>query len=335
MTRIASILIGFTPFHLLPMLELVSEAQGDVYLFHPDMRVDIAQGLRTRVSFLGGGDTPRGPRVLRYLRAGSEIDRILREHDDVALYAPHPFNPLANYALFHPRAGRRYIYQDGILNYYDARNPLASSKWIMRQKIKATLAGMPYTVYQGHLSGVDALPIAGGYFTHPHMIARAARFPLVKRLHLAAASLAGQTAHGGVLFLDQPIEQVVGSDKAALLRARTFAYVERLGGTVIYKPHYTQKVVARPAEWQVLGDTLASLPAEEVIARTEVSQVVSYFTSALANIAVMYPGIVCHATAADVVPITVDGRPTSLAELFEGFGVRVVRLDAALGSGVD
>ena len=328
MARVASILIGFTPFHLLPLLELAGEAQGELHLFHPDLRPEVVQALRPGVSFLGGCDAPRGPRVLRYLRAGREIDRILREYGDVALYAPHPFNPLANYALFHPRAGRRYIYQDGLLNYYDARSPLASWKWRLRQKAKAALAGMPYTVYQGHLSGVDVLPVAGGYFTHPHMIARAARFPLVKRLHLSAASTQERPADGGVLFLDQPIEQVVGHDQASFLRERTFAYVESLGGNVIYKPHYTQKAVAPPARWRRLDDALAALPAEDVVARLGVSQVVSYFTSALANIVVTHPDIVCHATAADAVPITIDGRPSTLAELFEGFGVRVVRFDA-------
>lgn len=328
MARIASILIGFTPFHLLPMLELAGEAQGELHLFHPDLRADVLQALGPRVSYLGGCDAPRGPRVLRYRRAGREIDRILREYDDVALYAPHPFNPLANYALFHPQAGRRYIYQDGILNYYDARSPLASWKWRLRQKAKAALAGMPYTVYQGHLSGVDVLPVAGGYFTHPDMIARAARFPLVKRLQLAAAAAPERPAEGGVLFLDQPIEQVVGNDKAAFLRARTFAYVERLGGKVIYKPHYTQKAVTPPPRWRMLDEALAALPAEEVVAKLGVNQVVSYFTSALANIVVTHPDIACHATAADAVPITIDGRPSTLAELFEGFGVRVVRFEA-------
>lgn len=328
MARVASILIGFTPFHLLPMLELVGEAQGEVHLFHPDLRDEVARALGPQVSFLGACDASRWPRVLRYSRAGREIDRILRDYDDVALYAPHPFNPLANYALFHPRAGRRYIYQDGILNYYDARSPLDAWKWRLRQKAKAALAGMPYTAYRGHLSGVDALPIAGGYFTHPDMIARAARFPLVKRLHLAAAASQGQSVQGGVLFLDQPIEQVVGGEKAAFLRMRTFAYVERLGGDVIYKPHYTQKGAAPPAGWQTLDKALAALPAEEVAARLGVSQVVSYFTSALANILMTHPQIACHATAADAVPITIDGRSSTLAELFEGFGVRVVRFDA-------
>jgi len=331
MRGIASIIIGFTPFHQMPMLQVVRLAEGDIHLFHPMLGQDFIEKIGDGPTYLGGCDAPHAMRLGKYIRAGQQIDRVMRQYEDVALYVPHPFNPLANYAFFHSRECRRYIYQDGILNYYDARNPLASTKWRVRQVAKAAAVGLPYKFYTGHLSGIDDAAVSGGYFTHPEKVVRASRFPLLERIHFESSEgVATATARKCTLFLDQPIEEVVGRDVATELRRRTVEYTGELGGPVLYKPHYAQKErVSLGRGWEILDAELCKLPAEEVVSRLGVCHVVSFFTSALANIAMCHPDITCHATAADVVPITIDGRVSTLAEMFSGFGVNVVSFSAS------
>ena len=57
--------------------------------------------------------------------------------------------------------------------------------------------------------------------------------------------------------------------------------------------------------------------------------VVSFFTSALVNIAMGSGTTTCHATAAGIVPVSVDGRATNLGEVLSSLGVTVVDLSRA------
>lgn len=324
----ASIIVGFTPFHLLPMIEVLQAMEGDAYFFHPsadDPRIGAAG--RCPV-FLGMCDDPHRRRIEKYFRAGRDIDKITKRYGEVDVYVPHPFNPLSNRAFFHPRASGRFIYQDGLLNYYDALSPLSSFIPRARQIAKAAAAGLPYQAYAGHLSGVDSRTISGGFFTHPGRIVRAGRFPMLRQLHFGRGNVGNRpAADGGTLFLDQPIEEVVDAGVARELRRQTLDYVNRLGGRVYYKPHYSQKDArCFDAAWRPVGRELGALPAEWVAPKLGVANVVSFFTSALANVAMSNDAVTCHATAAHAVPISIDGRRTSLAELLSGFGVRTVDL---------
>ncbi|MGH8117929.1 MAG: hypothetical protein ACREPJ_11625 [Rhodanobacteraceae bacterium] len=252
----------------------------------------------------------------------------MRSGRHVDLYLPHPFNPLANYAFFHAGNCDRFIYQDGILNYYDARTPLDGIATRVRQRGKGLAVGARYHMYEGHLSGIDAVPVAGGFFTHPDRIVGRAKFPSVQRLafhHDVDTEEAG-TRHD-TLFLDQPVELIVGPDRAPELRRHTIEYVNSLGGRVLYKPHYAQgRTVSRDPGWVPLAPDLISLPAEWAVARLNVANVVSFCTSALVNIAMAESTIACCATAAKQVPVSVDGRLTDLGEILSGLGVRVVSL---------
>ncbi len=146
--------------------------------------------------------------------------------------------------------------------------------------------------------------------------------------HEAGASEA--TRSRDTLFLDQAIESAVGAARAQTIRRRTAEYVNALGGRVFYKPHYAQgRVATRDRSWTPLDPTLNALPAEWVVARMGFANVVSFFTSALVNIAMGSGTTTCHATAAGVVPVSVDGRATNLGEVLSGLGVTVVDLSRA------
>lgn len=328
MTAAAAIVMGFTPFHLLPMRELMALAEGELHVFHPMAGESGVFEAKRGAVFLGKCDSPNRSRWAKYFQARHDIDEIMGRGQHVNLYLPHPFNPLANHAFFHAGACSRFIYQDGILNYYDAAVPLASLASRLRQRVKGLAVGSGFRTYGGHLSGIDALPVTGGFFTHPARIVRAEKFPLLNYLHFNRDGGGEEIASGcDTLFLDQPLESLVRRQRAQELRRRTVEYANSLGGRVYYKPHYAQgRETSLDPKWTPLVPELSKLPAEWVVGRLGVTNVVSYCTSALANIAMSHESITCHATAANLIPVLVDRRPTTLAEVLSGLGVNIVDL---------
>lgn len=321
----SAIIIGFTPFHLLPMRELLAAIEDDLHVFHPMADQIRALAAGRRVKFLGGCDSAARSRWARYFHARREIDRLM-DRGQVDLYVPHPFNPLSNHAFFHAGPSRRFIYQDGILNYYDAAPPLASLSARMRQRAKASVIGARYRMYGGHLSGIDNGPVAGGFFTHPDRIVRSEKFSSLRRLEFRSEGGSAEP-RADVLFLDQPLESILDAARSRELRRRTIEYANALGGRVYYKPHYAQgQAVSFAPGWTALAHDWNVLPAEWVVGRLRPAHVVSYCTSALANIAMSDNAIACHATAANLIQVSVNGRPTTLAEVLSGLGVSAVGL---------
>jgi|GEM_PF-2787967 len=313
---------------MIPMMELTQSVLGDVFLFHPMLDISRLSGFGGNPRFLGACNRQSAGRLWKYARAGREIKDLVQSAGkscDVDIYVPHPFNPLSNYAFFLSERSGKYIYQDGILNYYDATSPLDSRSCLLRQKAKAAIIGLPYRAYAGHLSGIDTTAIAGGFFTHPERIVHTNRFNSIQKLHLHPGP-AGSSAESqsGTLFLDQSIEESIGNPAASALRLHTISFVNGLGGPVVYKPHYAQKTKSPPdPSWQALDSHSRSLPAELLVAKLGIKSVVSFYSSALANIALNYSDINCYATAAVAIPVSIDGRSTTLAEVLSGFGVKI------------
>lgn len=321
-----AVIIGFTPFHLLPMRELMATVEGDLHVFHPMADQIRVLAPQRRPTFLGRCDSSHRSRWVRYFQARRDIDRLMARDEQADLYIPHPFNPLSNYAFFRPEPNRRFIYQDGILNYYDAATPLSSISKRLRQRAKAAALGVRFRMYDGHLSGVDCRPVAGGFFTHPDRVVAAEKFPVLRRLDFKHEPQPREAlARHDVLFLDQPVESLVGTERARDLRRRTIEYTNALGGRVFYKPHYTQgRVTSFDHGWLPIAPELSALPAEWALARMNVAHVVSFCTSALANIAASDSAVTCHATAANMIRVSVNGRCTTLGEVLSGLDVKVV-----------
>lgn len=313
---------------MIPMMELTQSVPGEVFLFHPMLDISHLSGFSGNPRFLGACNRQGAGRLWKYARAGREIKDLVQSAGkscDVDIYVPHPFNPLSNYAFFLSERSGKYIYQDGVLNYYDATSPLDSRSCLLKQKAKAAVIGLPYRAYAGHLSGIDTTAIAGGFFTHPERIVHADRFNSIQKLHLHPGPAdSSAESQSGTLFLDQSIEESIGNPAAGALRLHTINFVNGLRGPVFYKPHYAQKTKSPPdPAWQTLDSHLRSLPAELLVAQLGIKSVVSFYSSALANIALNYSDINCYATAAVAIPVSIDGRSTTLAEVLSGFGVKI------------
>lgn len=322
-----SILIGSTPTHLIPMLEVADQLPGNVHLFHPEAQ-RIPQRYRGGLAFLGGCERPDRSRLHKYMAAGMSLRRILAKGANATVCVPHPFNPLSNFACFAPGAKDFRIYQDGILNYYDAANPFGRKFMLARRRLLALGALLPYRAYEGHLSGIEARPVSTGYFTHPEHIVLKERFSRVSALKFDV-SLAPINQDGAdravTLFLDQPIERFVPAERVQPLRRLAQEVVGSMGCPVLYKPHFTQRQPFGLAPgWKVASDDEMALPAEEIPAIRPVGAVVSFCSSALASIRLLQPKVRCIAIGAAAVPVQIDGEVKTMADLLSKLGVETI-----------
>src|SRR5690606_25183026 len=94
-----SLLVGFTPTHLIPMLEVAALLPQPVWLFHPDAQ-RIAPENRGSFRFIGSCHQSRRTRAQKYLAASRQLKHLLRQGEDAVVCVPHPFNPLSNHAFF-------------------------------------------------------------------------------------------------------------------------------------------------------------------------------------------------------------------------------------------
>lgn len=327
MNGTTSVLIGFTPTHLIPMLEVARDLPGRVWFFHPEAQ-RIPQHMRGGLSFLGGCERAGRSRLRKYVMAGLSLRRILRKGRDAVVCIPHPFNPLTNFAFFAPGAKEVRIYQDGILNYYDAANPFSKASVLTLQRLKAAAALMPYRPYTGHLSGIEAREVSTGYFTHPKLVALPARFARIVRLAFDASIQPSDQAPCDepiTLFLDQPIERSVSFATAESCRELARDFAESLGRPVVWKPHYTQRstFVARKG-WRAATAAEEAMPAEGMLAGRRIETVVSFFSSALANIRMSRSDVRCVAVGAAMVPVWINGEERTMADLLGKFGVETI-----------
>lgn len=325
MTQTA-VLVGFTPTHLIPMLEIVRGLDRELWLFHPEAE-KIPMHLRRGLNFLGRCDDPHRSRSLKYTAAGISLRTILCRGAEALVCVPHPFNPLSNFAFFAPGTAEVRLYQDGVLNYYDASSPLGDRRVLFRRRLKAAAALLPYRAYSGHLSGTDARPISVGYFTHPELAVQPESFGRMSKLAFdtAISSQPPSTDEACVLFLDQPIERLMPQADAKTIREQAYAYADSLGAKVLYKPHYTQHSATVPKlGWQQVSAEESALPAEELPAIRKVAAVVSFCSSALANIHLARPHVRCVAFGASKVPIRISGCVRTMADLLDSLGVQTI-----------
>jgi Alpha-2,8-polysialyltransferase (POLYST) len=324
----ASVLIGFTPYHLIPMLEIAKSLNGSIYFFHPDVSSNEVRGLQLNLIFLGSCELVTRKKFFKYFIAAQELKRLLSQREDVSVYVPHPYGTLSNYVFFSTHVTERYIFQDGILNYYDTKNPFVSFKKRFERRISSYALGLSYRFYEGHISGIDAQKVSGGFFTHPEKIVSANKFPAIARLKFLSMDSDDTNldkTNGFILFLDQSIEYLVEPQIALATRQKAQDFVDSFGERVLYKPHHEQKTAPTVRNhWLTLGGNDHSLPAELLMSKYNITKVVSFYSSALINIAFENPSVQCYAVGANLISITIDSRETTLAELFSNFGVIVV-----------
>lgn len=321
------IVIGFTPYHLMVINEVVELLDGEFYVFHP-MASSYADLLKSKgVVFFGGCERKNIPKFIKYIVAGFWLRFFIFANKKLSVVIPHPYNPLANLLFFSDKIDFRYIYEDGILNYYDSKIPPLSFLARVKRFLVGISVGAVYKSYDGHLSGIDARNVSGGFFSHPNKVVKNSRFPVMYELFRSKAIVKDESSNvNSILFLDQPIDKLLSYDKVVELRSKVRSLIDSIScDRVYYKPHHDQndRTVFNES-WCVIGGDKLLLPAEVIVSEYSISVVVSFCTSALVNIVSMNNNIKCYAVGPDNFPISRDGLPTTLGELFREFGIIVL-----------
>lgn len=310
------LIIGFTPFHAYFSERLISHLNGEIFcLFTKGWPA-------SKECYFRLGFFSRKNRVLQvfsylfsflYLIFWVRWNLLLGR--DLHVYVPHPSNIFANFVFFSDRVSSVNIYEDGLLNYYDANASRGRVSFFL--KFFAFLCGAPFKEYVGHLAGYDARKIRTLYVSRLDGVVGRKKIGNIVQLPLVNCPV--DVIKGRLLFLDQDVASFVSSEQRAVLISRMFEVYPLGHYQYFYKGHhdYDDLIEGMVA----LRGREATLPAEAVVSDLRPEVVVSFFSSALLNIVSAFPNVCCVALAAESVPICRDGVPGVLADIFNGGGV--------------
>jgi hypothetical protein len=326
--RHVRVVIGFTPFHALFAERLLAQLEGEVFCLFTKGWPREGRPY-TRLGFFSGN----GPvlRALSYIASclyfSLRIHGLFLRGCKVHVYAPHPSNIFTNYLFFARRTASVNVYEDGLLNYYD----VPSSRGGVSRGLKclALLCGIPYRNYPGHLAGYDARSVDSLFVSRAGAVVSREKVGAVVQLSVVGSSV--EPVARRVLFLDQDVSRFISDAQRDTLLARMLAIYPPGEYEYFYKGHHD--FASTGVDMRSLSPELVSRPAELVAIELRPEIVVSFFSSALLNIAGVFSGVKCLALAAGEVGISRDGRPGSLADIFRAAGVDCLDV-AEAGPGV-
>lgn len=310
MSRI-SIFIGFTPYHAYAASRIIAQLDGRIYCaFTKSWPVTdkkyVRIGLPARWSFPGAA-------ALSFLCFAIFVRGLFARGSEFDVYMPHPGHILSNYLFFVPAPQKKiYLYEDGLLNYYDA--VVVNSFVGKTKRFLAYIGGLRYRDYAGHLAGYDAGRYDGAFLTMPDQAVRKDRLGALHRLEYEIRKIPLNSKT--ILFLDQDVSSRVSHETRQACVATMLEHFPPDVYAYYYKPHHDHG--SRFVEsMQCLVPELRALPAEMLIDQLRPSHAISFFSSALMNIKTCWPEIECVSLAALYVPVTRDGKSCSLRDIFE------------------
>lgn len=308
------VVIGFTPFHALFAERLIPVIGGDVYcLFTKGWPAVV--GYR-KLGFFGRGGILHG---LGYLASFLYFSIILRfwlwRGVAVEVYLPHPKNIFSNFLFFSKKVSKVHVYEDGLLNYYDA--PVERAKVKGGLRMIAWLCGVPFQGFSGHLAGYDTGRVSNLYVSRASRVV--AKTKVDRVVQVVPESLPVSPIAGRVLFLDQDVSSLISQEQRVEVVGEMFRLYPFDKYTYYYKGHHDFN--GNGLAMHRLEKSLEGLPAEAVVGELQPQLVVSFFSSALLNIATLHPNINCVSLAAEYVHVSRDGVPCSLAMIFKEAGV--------------
>lgn len=306
-----SLIIGFTPYHSHVAAGIIDQLDGHIVCaftkrwpncLNPYQKLGLMQR-----DLLGSW---RNAFMVIHFFLLLNWWRITRQSIDA--YIPHPGHLLTNpvFWLNSPRV-KLYLYEDGLLNYYDATALAQRVNW--GQKLVALMFGYRLRACIGHLSGCDEKPYEGAYLSQPDKAVRRGRLGQIKRLPSCGKTFTPQP--NTVLFLDQnTTDRLTATQRVCALEILFKAYPsDRFH--YIYKPHHDYES-ALQSTMQPLQPELSRMPAELLVDTLHPSHVVSFYSSALMNIKRSHPWVHCISVGAEHIAIERDGSRQTLKSLF-------------------
>ncbi|PLW70250.1 polysialyltransferase family glycosyltransferase [Pseudohalioglobus lutimaris] len=320
------IFMGYTPNNAISIGALLDHFAGaDQYCFLScDRRI---VHYADRVAWLSPNMRNRFTKFLGFLLASLYARVLLLRYRRVSICLPHPDHLLGNFLFFHPQVDERCIFEDGILNYYDAVLTENQLRGMMFRHRFGWLIGLKYTLYEGFLSGIDARQYDRAFVSYPEKMVRRESYGEVFTINRYHRSGEQWRSSGVILMLDQNIELLLDATDADKLRKKMARVVEQISGEVLIKPHYDMRNRQEPPTETWVAAEYRSQPAELIIDEIKPKAVVSFCSSALINIKELYPEVQCVAVGANYLPVQIDGVSKTIADIFSGLGIEVVAVE--------
>lgn len=304
----AHLIIGYTPYHALIAESIIRQINGKTYCIFTK---SWPRGEYTRAC--SWSNISRAAKIISLARAAAAIKRISKKEKNLSIYIPHPSHPLGNYAFFRLSNCKTYIYEDGIMNYYDAPSVQPS---IARILLSYALL-IPYKKYNGHLSGIDAGSPDGIYLTRPQLAVR--NYDNTKKIQINPHTQSLPPAQKKLLFLSQDVRNRLTPKKTLALISWLKSLAEHEGLQILEKWHHDQN--NSESGFEQVSQELQELPAESLVETLSPKIVVSFYSSALINIKQQHPEIRCISLAAHEIKIKINDKEKHLSDIFLEAGV--------------
>jgi hypothetical protein len=317
----ASIFIGFTPYHAHVVSRLIESCdEGKAYCYFSKLWPNSQRGY-TRLGFsrrwMRGLD-----QVLSFFYFSFFIRVLAIRGYALDVYMPHPGNIFTNYLFFSSsHLKRTFIYEDGILNYYDAvqQNSFVGF-W---KRLLSVVAGMPYRFYKGHLAGYDVGCYDGAFLSMPELAVRREALGVVRVIPVCRKDL--NVNNNVILFLDQSVEGILARGQRQACLNEMFRRYPVESYRYIYKPHHDYCSDISQSMLRLSSEEMG-LPAELLIDILRPGHVISFFSSALVNVKNSFPAISCVSLASAMVKISRNGHQEPLSDLFSQVGVECLNV---------
>ncbi|PLW80998.1 hypothetical protein CWI75_17625 [Kineobactrum sediminis] len=266
-------------------------------------------------------------RISLYRRLARFIKNLLRDDLINSITAPHPNCIICNSLMFANGNHRVNILEDGLGSYYNSKN-IGFIKRKSRMHVwQAPILGFSYSDYDGHFSGINVRRMDSGFFLDPSLVYMPERFNKLCKLNLNISSSPPRLDKGHrLLVLDQNIESVLRPEHCKEMRKKMYDYVNSYRSErIILKRHPAiHSGLNVNAFKQRLEEVDPSDAAELTAMVYSPTIVLSFFSSALANIKRMMPHVECIA----IMPEKYNKDETALCQIkscFDNMGVEILR----------
>lgn len=244
------------------------------------------------------------------------------KNKDIVLFLSHPLQVIANNLLFSENVKKAYLFEEGVLNYYDARVEGVHAQMMQRNLWLSRFARLKYTTYDGPLAGTDVREFDGVFaFDKSNLVT----IPSNNNVYeLRAKVEIIDTPGSGVVILDQPLNEIVEPEVEKRVWRELIRYViDTHEVNIYYKKH--PRSLDRFDELRTIFKDIKEItsnePVELTLRNLNVKFAVSFISSALLNIRSIFPEVKSVSIGANLINEKSSIDFSQLLDLFEMKGV--------------
>jgi len=307
---------AYTPFHAYFLEQMEFSEYDKVYLVNFSNRVIVLDSYDGNLISLVNNQYGflRLWQLIIFLCLSSHYLKLKKN-----IFLPHPHHEVANSFFFSKNTVSRFLIQDGIANYYDARlHAKFKDKIINRLKL-IRFFGYRYYKQGGDFFCSECLDKVFVFFPD-----KLTRNMFGKGVGVLPAKDDGGLNEGELLFLDQPVNYFFSQSQQSSLTDPLKIFFKRFS-TIFYKDHHDGKsdAIKAMSREMICDDDWRKITAEDLFLLLRPAVVSSYLSSALINIKAMNSSVRAIAHVPCDKQIERNGKMMLMKDFFEMFGVEV------------